>query len=298
MLRQLIFLTLAIVTALGACAPNDALAPRTTQNANATTGGGTDTSAAAPPVSNAVVRGRVHDVAAGTDSGPAGAIAGATVQVIAMDASGAKLGVYASTVSDASGDFAFPSIPARTWFLVLNATGYRTSEYVISTRQAVLVVSAIMTRTTAAASPAPTGTAPTAPPDSTARPASAAPATSAPPSTGTSPDTSRPATPPPAGGAIVRGQVHDFASGADTGRVGAIAGATVQVIRMDAMGKKIGVEATTVSDANGAFQFTGLPAQTFFLDFTAPGYRTSEYVISTRQAVLTVSAIMTRGTSP
>jgi hypothetical protein len=104
-----------------------------------------------------------------------------------------------------------------------------------------------------------------------------------------------PVVPPSTGSAVVSGVVHDFGVGTDTGVVGAIAGATVRVERMDAQGRKIGIEAQTTSDASGAFRFAGLPPQTFFLTLTAPGYRTSQYVISTRQPSQFISAIMTRG---
>lgn len=126
----------------------------------------------------------------------------------------------------------------------------------------------------------------------TASPIVSAPAVSALPVAGT--DTTLP--PPTVSTATVRGAVHDFVAGMDTSRTGVIAGARVDVIRMDSQGVKMGVEATTVTDAFGAFEVANLPPRTFFLVFTAPGYRTSEYVISTRQPLLWFSAIMTRAT--
>ena len=106
------------------------------------------------------------------------------------------------------------------------------------------------------------------------------------------PDTTPPVA--PVGNAVVRGTIHDFASGADSGRYGAIAGAAVRIIRMDSLGTKIGTEAATVSDANGDFLFASLPPRTFFLELSKAGYNTSEYVISTRQPLLVVKGIMTR----
>ncbi|MBI2795827.1 MAG: carboxypeptidase regulatory-like domain-containing protein [Gemmatimonadetes bacterium] len=64
---------------------------------------------------------------------------------------------------------------------------------------------------------------------------------------------------------------------------------------MDGQGRKIGTEAETVSDARGEFRLSGIPAATYLLVLKAPGSRTSEYVISTRQPTLFMSTIMTRG---